>query len=73
MKITEEGTIRPVQITFEYQHEIDQLYALLNFVPIITVLEEGTGEWKKLRSYLRHRQIDSSYWHARLCQMRLLG
>jgi len=73
MKIVEETRIQPIQITLEYQEEIDQLYALLNFVPVARVLEEGTGEWKKLQGCLRDRQTNSNHWHTRFCQMKLRG
>jgi len=74
MRIKEEKKIfKSIQITLEYQEEVDQLYALLNFSPVEDVLAEGTGEWRKLLNFLRNKQLSSNHWHTRFCQMRLRG
>lgn len=53
-------------ITLNTQREIDQLYAILNFVPIIEALDtaEGADAWRSLKEFLQPR--NHSFWHIRL-------
>ena len=55
-----------VVITLDTQREIDQLYALINFVPIIEALDtlEGADVWRSLKGFLQPRNY--VFWHNRL-------
>jgi hypothetical protein len=57
---------KQVVITLNTQREIDQLYAMLNFVPIIEALDtaEGADAWRSLKGFLQ--QHNYSFWHNRL-------
>lgn len=55
-----------VVITLTTQREIDQLYAMLNFVPIMEALDtaEGADDWRSLKGFLQPRNYP--FWHKRL-------
>ena len=57
---------RQVVVTFNTQREIDQLYAMLNFVPILEALDtaEGAEAWRSLKGFLQPHNY--TFWHCRL-------
>jgi hypothetical protein len=57
-----------VIITLETQKEIDQLYAMINFVPIIEAVDLRKGDWISLRENLSSTPIYNT-WHEKLSKM----
>ena len=57
---------KQVVIVLDTQREIDQLYAILNFVPIIDALDtaEGADSWRSLKGFLQPQNYP--FWHSRL-------
>lgn len=57
---------KQVVITLTTQREIDQLYAILNFIPIIEALDtaEGAKNWRSLKCFLQPQNYP--FWHNRL-------
>lgn len=51
MEITTLDIISPVKIVLQTQKEIDQLYALLNYVPIMEAIEDD-DDWLLVREVL---------------------
>lgn len=58
-----------VVITLDTQREIDQLCAILNFVPILEALDldKGVDVWRALKGFLQpHANTFWHNWHTRL-------
>lgn len=56
-----------IHITLETQEEIDQLYAMLNYVPIIDALDIRNNDWYALREILS-KTDKYLHWHNNLCK-----
>jgi cell division protein FtsX len=57
---------KQVHITLETQEEINQLFAMLNYTPIVDALNMHNNDWHRLKQIL---DSNDGYldWHARLC------
>ncbi len=65
MEITMLDTISPVKIVLQTQEEIDQLYALLNYEPIMAAIEDDN--WLSVcEVLLKQRSNDYLKWHEKL-------
>ena len=71
MEITTLDTISPIKIVLQTQKEIDQLYALLNYIPIMAALEEDDGWLLVCEVLMKQRSNDYLKWHEKL--NRVLG
>lgn len=57
---------KQLYITIETQEEIDQLFAMLNYVPVIEALNIESSDWVDLREKLPKSE-NYTHWHRRLC------
>ncbi len=55
---------KPVQITLETQEEVDKIYAVLNYHPIVDILEIN-GWWKAMENF---RSKESDKYHEMVCK-----
>jgi hypothetical protein len=56
---------KQVHIILETQEEIDQLFAILNCIPIAEAIEAEDNDWNELREILPHSN-KYCHWHNRL-------
>lgn len=69
MEITTLNIVSPVKIVLQTQKEIDQLYALLNYVPIMAAIEDDDG-WLLVREVLmKQRSNDYLKWQEKLSRV----
>jgi len=61
LKITTEPSVNPVVITLETQEEIDQMYALLNFAPVLDIMRDMDQEWYKVYKFLH--EVSTEDYH----------
>lgn len=54
-----------VHITLEKQEEINQLYAMLNFIPIAEAINIKGSGWENLKKMLKENGLSENYfgWH----------
>lgn len=57
-----------VTIILETQKEIDQLYAMINFIPIIDAVDLRNSDWISMRESLSPSPIYHD-WHRKLGDM----
>jgi hypothetical protein len=56
---------KQVHIILETQEEIDQLFAMLNCIPIAEAIETEDNDWNGLKEILPHSN-NCIHWHKRL-------
>lgn len=55
---------KQVHITLETQEEINQLFAILNFIPISSAIDLENNDWLTVKEQLK--ATDYFQWHANL-------
>jgi hypothetical protein len=69
MEITTLDIISPIKIVLQTQEEVDQLYTLLNYIPIMAALEDDDG-WLLVREVLmKQKSNDYLKWHEKLSRV----
>lgn len=67
MKVKTCEKISPVEIILETQEEIDQLYAILNYTPIMNAIGNDSPDWFKVRNALANQRSENyTTWHNKL-------
>jgi len=66
MKVSaEKGEFRSVVVTLETQEEVDILYAMLNYKPLVQAIPEIDGLWQLLKPY---KSVLHNGFHETLCK-----
>lgn len=60
-------TDEQIHIILKKQEEIDQLFAMLNYAPIVKALDMHNNDWYSLKKFLP-RTSDYLKWHDTLCK-----